>query len=51
MPRTMCSRPAATVAPSARLVMNERTLKRPMGVVFAGAVPGATQAHGLSGMR
>ena len=33
MPRTTVSRPAGTFAPSVRLVMNERTVKRPIGVV------------------
>ena len=31
--------------------MKERTLKRVIGTVFFGAVPGAMAAHSVSGMR
>ncbi len=51
MPRTASGLPAFTRAPSLTDVMNERTLKRPIGRVAAGAVPGSTHAHALSGMR
>ena len=43
--------PAFSLAPSATLVMKERTLKRLIGIVAFGAVPGSTQAHGVSGIR
>jgi hypothetical protein len=42
---------AATVAPSAMLVKKERTLKRPIGTVLAGALPGSEQAQALLGIR
>ena len=51
MPRTASARPACTRAPSCIDVMNERTLKRPIGRVAAGAVPGSMQAQSLSGTR
>ena len=51
MPRTASGLPAWTRAPSPTDVMNERTLKRPIGRVAAGAVPGSTQAQALSGTR
>ena len=34
-----------------KLVMKERTLKRLIGMVAAGVVPGSTQLHGVSGIR
>jgi hypothetical protein len=43
--------PAFSFAPSATLVMKERTSKRLIGIVAFGAVPGSTQAHGVSGIR
>src|SRR4051794_6360069 len=43
--------PGFNLAPSARLVMNERTVKRLIGIVAFGAVPGSTQLHGVSGIR
>ena len=51
MPRTTVSREAGIVALSARLVMKERIVKRAMGMVFFGAVPGATVWLGLSATR
>src|SRR3954453_12443682 len=43
--------PRFTFAPSARLVMKERTVKRLIGTVDFGGVPGSTQLQELSGMR
>ena len=43
--------PGFSLAPSARLVMKERTVKRPIGIVAFGAVPGSTQLQGVSGIR
>ena len=43
--------PAFSLAPSAMLVMKERTVKRLMGIVAFGDVPGSTQLQGVSGMR
>src|SRR5689334_5784953 len=51
MPRTFVSAPAFTFCPSVRLVINERTLYRVMGLVFFGVVPGSMQAQALSGTR
>src|SRR5262249_715652 len=51
MPRTTLAAPALSLAPSARLVMNERTSSRAIGTVLSGLPPGGTQAHSLSGMR
>ena len=50
MPRSMV-RPAFSLAPSATLVMNERTVKRLIGIVAFGAVPGSTALFGVSGIR
>ncbi len=44
-------RPAFSLAPSVTLVMKERTVKRLIGIVAFGAVPGSTQLQSLSGMR
>jgi hypothetical protein len=43
--------PAFSFAPSATLVTKERTVKRLIGIVAFGPVPGSTQWHGVSGMR
>ena len=43
--------PGFTFAPSATLVMNERTSKRLIGIVAFGAVPGSTLLLGVSGIR
>src|SRR3569623_252838 len=43
--------PDFSFVPFATLVLNERTVKRLIGTVAFGAVPGSTQAHSLSGMR
>ena len=51
MPFSIGRCPAFSLAPSATLVMKERTLKRLIGIVAFGAVPGSTQAQALSGMR
>jgi DMSO/TMAO reductase YedYZ molybdopterin-dependent catalytic subunit len=47
----MDTTPDFSFVPLATLVMNERTVKRLIGTVAFGAVPGSTQAHSLSGMR
>ena len=43
--------PDFSLAPSATLVMNERTVKRLIGMVDFGAVPGSTHPHAVSGIR
>ena len=44
-------RPGFSLAPSVTLVMNERTVKRLIGIVAFGAVPGSTLLFGVSGIR
>jgi hypothetical protein len=51
MPRTDSGAPARMREPSVTDVMNERTVKRPIGRVAAGAVPGSMHAQALSGTR
>ena len=43
--------PAASFAPAARLVTNERTRNRLIGIVGKPVEPGATLLSGVSGMR
>src|SRR4029450_10786706 len=43
--------PGRSFEPSRTLVIKERTVKRLIGIVALGAVPGSTQPHGVSGIR
>ena len=43
--------PGFSFAPSVTLVMKERTVKRLIGIVAFGAVPGSMHPHGVSGIR
>ena len=43
--------PGFSLAPSVTLVMKERTVKRLIGIVAFGAVPGSTALLGVSGIR
>jgi len=51
MPLTGVGTSALTLAPSAKLVIKERTSRRLMGTVAAAGSPGSVQAQLLSGMR
>src|ERR1041385_9176961 len=51
IPFTVVAVSALICAPSTRLVMKERTLKRVIGTLLAGFVPGSTQPHSLAGIR
>jgi hypothetical protein len=51
MPRMSVGRPAGMRWPLPSEVTNERTVKRVIGRVFTGGVPGATQTQSLSGTR
>src|SRR5579872_5986238 len=51
IPRKVVVLRAFRRASSITLVMNERTVKRLIGMVAFGAEPGSTQLHGVSGIR